>query len=78
MAGSTLISHTGSMSRPAGGVGWIVRMVFIVIFLVIGLDGRYTAVNPAWTEVLGHSEEDLVGRGGEGSSSTWFTALRLP
>lgn len=32
------------------------------LFLVLSRDGRYTAVNPAWTEVLGHSEETLLGR----------------
>ncbi|BDL41786.1 PAS domain S-box protein [Methylorubrum sp. GM97] len=31
------------------------------LFLVCGFDGRYRAVNPAWTETLGWSEDDLVG-----------------
>lgn len=32
------------------------------LFVVISHDGHYTAVNPAWTDVLGHPEEALVGR----------------
>ena len=31
------------------------------LFLVCGFDGRYRAVNPAWTETLGWAEGDLVG-----------------
>ncbi|MGY6284636.1 PAS domain S-box protein [Methylorubrum extorquens] len=31
------------------------------LFLVCGFDGLYRAVNPAWTETLGWSEDDLVG-----------------
>ncbi|MCJ2126632.1 PAS domain S-box protein [Methylobacterium sp. J-077] len=31
------------------------------LFLVCGFDGRYRSVNPAWTETLGWSEDDLVG-----------------
>ncbi|WP_027171749.1 PAS domain S-box protein [Methylobacterium sp. 10] len=31
------------------------------LFLVCGFDGRYRAVNPAWTETLGWSAEELVG-----------------
>ena len=31
------------------------------LFLVCGFDGRYRAVNPAWTETLGWPEDDLVG-----------------
>ncbi|MCJ2059772.1 PAS domain S-box protein [Methylobacterium sp. J-048] len=30
------------------------------LFLVCGFDGRYRAVNPAWTETLGWSEDELV------------------
>ncbi len=32
------------------------------LLLVVGLDGVIRAVNPAWTAVLGHREEELVGR----------------
>ena len=31
------------------------------LFLVCGFDGRYRAVNPAWTETLGWTAEELVG-----------------
>ncbi len=31
------------------------------LFLVCGFDGRYRAVNPAWTETLGWAEDELVG-----------------
>ncbi|SDM55574.1 PAS domain S-box-containing protein [Methylobacterium phyllostachyos] len=31
------------------------------LFLVCGFDGRYRTVNPAWTEMLGWSEGELVG-----------------
>lgn len=32
------------------------------LFAVVGADGRFLRVNPAWTRVLGWSETDLVGR----------------
>ncbi|MCJ2035537.1 PAS domain S-box protein [Methylobacterium sp. J-068] len=31
------------------------------LFLVCGFDGHYRSVNPAWTEMLGWSEDELVG-----------------
>ena len=29
---------------------------------VVSADGRYRLINPAWTEVLGWEEADLIGR----------------
>jgi PAS domain S-box-containing protein len=37
------------------------------LLMITGLDGRYLCVNPAWTEVLGWSEVDLLGK-----SSQWL------
>ncbi|WP_207486109.1 ATP-binding protein, partial [Arenibaculum pallidiluteum] len=31
------------------------------LFVVCGMDGLYRTVNPAWTDQLGHAEEELVG-----------------
>ena len=35
------------------------------LLVIAGLDGEYLSVNPAWTEVLGWSEEDLLGKSSE-------------
>ncbi len=32
------------------------------LFCIAGSDGRFLRVNPAWTELLGHSEQELVTR----------------
>jgi PAS domain S-box-containing protein len=32
------------------------------LLVVIGADGIFRAVNPAWTEILGHAPEEIVGR----------------
>ncbi|MET0313490.1 MAG: PAS domain S-box protein, partial [Hansschlegelia sp.] len=32
------------------------------LLVVLGIDGVFRAVNPAWTAILGHSSEDVVGR----------------
>jgi PAS domain S-box-containing protein len=37
------------------------------LLVIVGLDGKYLSVNPAWTEVLGWSEVDLLGK-----SSQWL------
>jgi PAS domain S-box-containing protein len=37
------------------------------LLVIADLDGKYLSVNPAWTEVLGWSEADLLGR-----SSQWL------
>jgi len=37
------------------------------LLAIVGLDGKYLSVNPAWTEVLGWSEVELLGK-----SSQWL------
>jgi PAS domain S-box-containing protein len=32
------------------------------LLVVVGADGIFRAVNPAWTEILGHAPDDVVGR----------------
>jgi PAS domain S-box-containing protein len=32
------------------------------LLVVMGVDGRFRAVNPAWTTLLGHRRQDLVGK----------------
>jgi len=32
------------------------------LLVLVGPDGVFRAVNPAWTEILGHRQEDVVGR----------------
>ncbi len=33
------------------------------LLVVVGADGVFRAVNPAWTTILGHSPDEIVGRG---------------